>query len=49
MNGESFLEPKTKEELEVEKYLDGIDLDRLEWQRLQDDLYPGVKPERDED
>lgn len=43
------MEPKTKEELEVEQYLDKIDLDRLEWQRLSDDLFPGVKPEIEDD
>ena len=44
-----FDKPKTKEEIEVEQYLDKIDLDRLEWQRLQDDMYPGIKPEQDDD
>ena len=33
----------------VEKWLDEQESNRLEWDRLQNDLYPGIKPEHDED
>mgnify|MGYP003393873913 FL=1 len=31
---------KSKSEQAVDRYLDGIELDRMEWERVMDDMYP---------
>lgn len=36
---EEIEEPEEDET--IDEYLDRTDLDRLEWERIQDDLYPG--------
>jgi hypothetical protein len=42
-------EKARQERIKVEKLLDQMELERLEWQRLQQDMYPGIKPEIDDD
>lgn len=42
------MDPKTKEELDVERWLDQQDLERLEWQRVEEDLFPGIVDEAEE-
>ena len=43
-------EKARQERIALEKYLDNMDLERLEWKRLQEDMYPGIHtPDQDED
>lgn len=46
--GEDITKVKSIEEIEVERFLDDLDMERLEWDRILEDIYPEQIPSKPE-